>query len=81
MLNYGAVSWLGISSKTIDEVAARELQELQCRDRPLPSALNKTDEEEPGTLEEVARLASQWFQRYLTSDNSSDAKKWTFYVG
>ncbi|PPS42235.1 dienelactone hydrolase family protein [Chroococcidiopsis sp. TS-821] len=32
--------------------------------------------EEPGTLEEVARLASQWFQRYLTfSDNSSD------YVG
>ncbi|MBE9189778.1 hypothetical protein IQ230_05240 [Gloeocapsopsis crepidinum LEGE 06123] len=38
--------------------------------------------EEPGTLEEVARLASQWFQRYLTfSDNSSDTKKRTFYVG
>jgi putative phosphoribosyl transferase len=25
--------------------------------------------EEPGTLEQVARLASQWFRRYLTVDN------------
>lgn len=33
VLNYDVVSWLGISSKTIDEVAARELRELQRRDR------------------------------------------------
>lgn len=33
VLNYDVISWLGISSKTIDEVAARELKELQRRDR------------------------------------------------
>lgn len=33
VLNYDVVSWLGISSRTIDEVAARELKELQRRDR------------------------------------------------
>jgi putative phosphoribosyl transferase len=33
VLNYDVVSWLGISSKTIDEVAAKELRELQRRDR------------------------------------------------
>lgn len=33
VLNYDVVSWLGISGKTIDEVAARELRELQRRDR------------------------------------------------
>ncbi|MBF2000047.1 MAG: phosphoribosyltransferase [Synechococcales cyanobacterium M58_A2018_015] len=33
VLNYDVVSWLGISGKTIDEVAARELKELQRRDR------------------------------------------------
>ncbi len=43
VLNYDVVSWLGISNKTIDEVAARELRELQRRDRvyrgerPLPN--------------------------------------------
>jgi putative phosphoribosyl transferase len=33
VLNYEVVSWLRISGKTIDEVAARELKELQRRDR------------------------------------------------
>ncbi|HIK55756.1 MAG TPA: phosphoribosyltransferase [Synechococcales cyanobacterium M55_K2018_004] len=33
VLNYDVVSWLGISSKTIDEMAAKELRELQRRDR------------------------------------------------
>lgn len=33
VLNYDVISWLGISGKTIDEVAARELKELQRRDR------------------------------------------------
>ncbi|MCX7595008.1 MAG: phosphoribosyltransferase family protein, partial [Fischerella sp.] len=33
VLNYDVISWLGISSKTIDEVAAKELRELQRRDR------------------------------------------------
>jgi putative phosphoribosyl transferase len=33
VLNYDVISWLGISSTTIDAVAARELKELQCRDR------------------------------------------------
>jgi putative phosphoribosyl transferase len=33
VLNYDVLSWLKISSKTIDEVAARELRELQRRDR------------------------------------------------
>lgn len=33
VLNYDVISWLGISSKVIDEVAARELRELQRRDR------------------------------------------------
>jgi dienelactone hydrolase len=28
--------------------------------------------EEPGTLEEVARLASNWFQHYLTQNNRGD---------
>jgi dienelactone hydrolase len=28
--------------------------------------------EEPGTLEEVARLANHWFQRYLSQDNIGD---------
>lgn len=33
VLNYDVISWLGITSKTIDAVAARELRELQRRDR------------------------------------------------
>jgi putative phosphoribosyl transferase len=33
VLNYDVISWLGISSKTIDAVAAKELKELQRRDR------------------------------------------------
>uniref|UniRef100_A0A832H6W2 Phosphoribosyltransferase n=1 Tax=Oscillatoriales cyanobacterium SpSt-402 TaxID=2282168 RepID=A0A832H6W2_9CYAN len=33
VLNYDVISWLGISSKTIDHVAAAELKELQRRDR------------------------------------------------
>ena len=33
ILNYDVVSWLNISSGTIDEVAAHELRELQRRDR------------------------------------------------
>jgi putative phosphoribosyl transferase len=33
VLNYDILAWLGISGKTIDEVAARELRELQRRDR------------------------------------------------
>lgn len=33
ILNYDVVSWLGISGQSIDEVAARELKELQRRDR------------------------------------------------
>lgn len=33
VLNYDIVSWLGISSKTVDDVAAREWKELQRRDR------------------------------------------------
>lgn len=32
VLNYEVITWLGISSKTIDEVAAKELRELQRRD-------------------------------------------------
>ncbi|MFQ4141831.1 phosphoribosyltransferase [Chlorogloeopsis sp. ULAP02] len=32
VLNYDVISWFGISSKTIDEVAAKELRELQRRD-------------------------------------------------
>ncbi|MDM9381352.1 phosphoribosyltransferase [Chlorogloeopsis sp. ULAP01] len=32
VLNYDVISWLGISSKTIDEVATKELRELQRRD-------------------------------------------------
>lgn len=48
VLNYDVVSWLGISGKTIDEVAARELKELQRRDRayrgdrPEPDLHNRT---------------------------------------
>jgi putative phosphoribosyl transferase len=33
VLNYDVVSWLGISSNTIDEVAAKEQRELERRDR------------------------------------------------
>jgi len=33
VLNYDVVGWLGISGKVIDEVAAKELRELQRRDR------------------------------------------------
>lgn len=33
VLNYDVISWLGIAGKTIDAVAARELKELQRRDR------------------------------------------------
>lgn len=33
VLNYDVVSWLNISSEAIDEVAAKELRELQRRDR------------------------------------------------
>ncbi|MGI0488162.1 phosphoribosyltransferase [Pantanalinema rosaneae CENA516] len=33
VLNYDVISWLGITSKTIDAVAAKELKELQRRDR------------------------------------------------
>jgi len=32
-LNYDVISWLGISGKTIDDVAAREQRELERRDR------------------------------------------------
>jgi putative phosphoribosyl transferase len=31
--------------------------------------------EEPGTLEEVARLASDWFQRYLSTDDEVKSKR------
>jgi hypothetical protein len=27
--------------------------------------------EEPGTLEEVAHLAAEWFQRYLVADEAA----------
>ncbi|HEY9620633.1 MAG TPA: phosphoribosyltransferase [Crinalium sp.] len=33
VLNYDVIGWLNISGKTIDEVAAKELRELQRRDR------------------------------------------------
>jgi len=48
VLNYDVLSWLKISSKTIDEVAARELRELQRRDRlyrgdrPSPEVRDRT---------------------------------------
>ncbi len=48
VLNYDVVDSLGIDSSTIDEVAAKELQELQRRDRayrgnrPLPEIKNQT---------------------------------------
>jgi putative phosphoribosyl transferase len=48
VLNYDVISWLGIASKTIDEVAARELKELQRRnrtyrgDRPIANVRNRT---------------------------------------
>ncbi|MUG93631.1 phosphoribosyltransferase [Scytonema sp. UIC 10036] len=48
VLNYDVISHLNISSKTIDEVAARELRELQRRDhtyrgqRPLPDLRHHT---------------------------------------
>jgi putative phosphoribosyl transferase len=48
VLNYDVVSWLGISSKTIDHVAVKELRELQRRDRayrgdrPLPDIRDRT---------------------------------------
>jgi putative phosphoribosyl transferase len=48
ILNYDVVSWLGISSKTIDEVAAREQRELERRDRvyrgdrPQPDVSDRT---------------------------------------
>ncbi|MEB3181085.1 MAG: phosphoribosyltransferase [Nostocaceae cyanobacterium] len=48
VLNYDVVSWLNISSKTIDEVAIKELRELQRRDRayrgnrPPPDIKNRT---------------------------------------
>lgn len=48
VLNYDIVSDLGISSRKIDEVAAKELQELQRRDRayrgdrPLPNLQDRT---------------------------------------
>jgi len=48
VLNYDVVSWLNISSNTIDEVASKELRELQRRDRayrgnrPPPDIKNRT---------------------------------------
>jgi putative phosphoribosyl transferase len=48
VFNYDVVRWLGISSKTIDEVTAREERELQRRDRvyrgdrPRPDVINRT---------------------------------------
>ncbi|WP_026103576.1 phosphoribosyltransferase [Pseudanabaena sp. PCC 6802] len=48
VLNYDVVSWLGISGKTIDGVAAKELRELQRRDRayrgdrPSPDVRDRT---------------------------------------
>jgi putative phosphoribosyl transferase len=47
VLNYDVISWLGISGKTIDQVAERELRELQRRDRayrgdrPFPDIHNR----------------------------------------
>jgi putative phosphoribosyl transferase len=48
VVNYDVVSWFGISGKTLDQVAARELRELQRRDRayrgdrPFPQIRNQT---------------------------------------
>jgi putative phosphoribosyl transferase len=48
VLNYEVIGWLGISSRMIDEVAAKELKELQRRDRayrgdrPQPEVRDRT---------------------------------------
>lgn len=42
-LNYDVVSWLGISGKTIDDVAAKEQRELERRDRAYRGHLSPPD--------------------------------------
>lgn len=51
------------------------LAKLRCPDKKLiivPEATHLF--EEPGTLEEVARLAAEWFQRYLIRDGKRSAR-------
>jgi putative phosphoribosyl transferase len=51
VLNYDVVSWLGISGTTIDAVAARELRELQRRDR-----LYRGDQPQPEIRDRIVIL-------------------------
>ncbi|MGA8026783.1 MAG: dienelactone hydrolase family protein [Bryobacteraceae bacterium] len=68
---------VGERDPTVIELNQAALKQLQCEKKLqiLPSATHLF--EEPGALEEVARLASGWFQRYLplsrelTAHNSS----------
>jgi putative phosphoribosyl transferase len=61
----------GLDEKVIS-LNRRALKQLQCQNKQLVIVPRATRLfEEPGTLEEVARAAAEWFTEYLTSNQTS----------
>jgi putative phosphoribosyl transferase len=63
---------VGSDDEPVIEMNRAAYEQLRCPKelRIVPGATHLF--EEPGTLEEVARLAQEWFQRYLHSPPSRD---------
>ena len=67
---------VGGNDETVIELNRQAMAELRCREKQLIIVAGATHLfEEPGTLEEVARLAAEWFVRHLAPANRFQAKK------
>jgi putative phosphoribosyl transferase len=66
---------VGGDDDVVLELNVQALGRLRCRKdlKIIPRATHLF--EEPGTLEEVARLAMQWFVRYLCPESNDDKKR------
>ena len=62
---------VGERDEPVIEMSEKALAQLNC-EKELKIVPNATHLfEEPGTLEEVARLATEWFKRHLSGESGS----------